>query len=262
MRDTQGYARVRRVSRKLEEANGRRGHVCANVGFPVGFPNPRNTLLIAPRASQRTERLELHRSPPVPSSSPLYSPAPGTALRYSLSPSTFSLAALGMANTPPCRGYVSRMRPPPPAAIHPTHPLFPPPRYPRSMSCSPSCQPVWPPTHTTFSSFPPLTSPPYSSTTLSTFPSPPLSLPPQPPPPPPPPPLPPSLQLQRFNLLLFRQLFSPLFLLLPLPCLYIFLLSLAFRLTVHVAFAFGAPTLLFTRFRFLVIVITFLLRTP
>lgn len=189
---------------------------------------------------------------------------PGTALLYSLSPSTFSLAALGMANTPPCRGYVSRMRPPPPAAIHPTHPLFPPPRYPRSMSCSPSCQPVWPPTRTTFSSFPPLTSPPYSSTTLSTFPSPPLSLPPQPPPSPPllQPPLPPLLQLQRFNLLLFRQLFSPLFLLFPLPCLYIFLLSPAFRLTVHVAFAFDAPTLLFTRFRFLVIVITFPLRTP
>lgn len=60
------------------------------------------------------------------------------------------------------------MRPPPPAAIHPT--------FPPSMSCSPSCQPVWPPTRTTFSSFPPLTSPPYSSTTLSTFPSPPPPL--------------------------------------------------------------------------------------
>lgn len=237
-------------------ANGRRGHVCANVGFPVGFPNPRNTLLIAPRASQRTERLELHRSPPVPSSTPLYPPG------SSLSPSTFSLAALGMANTPPCRGYVSRMRPPPPAAIHPSHPPYPPPRSPRSMSCLPSCQPVWPPTRTTFSSFPPLTSPPYSSTTLSTFPSPPLSLPPQPSPPPPSPSPPSPPPIQRFNLLLFRQFFPPLLFLLPQPCLYIFLLSLAFRLTVHVAFAFGAPTLLFTRFRFLVIVITFPLRTP
>ncbi|EZA57069.1 hypothetical protein X777_01675, partial [Ooceraea biroi] len=111
--------------------------------FSVGFPNPRNTLLIAPRASQNRELV--HRSPPVP---PRFTPR----RFHSLSPSTF-------------------------------HPSFPP-----SMSCSPSCQPVWPPTRTTFSSFPPLTSPPYSSTTLSTFPSPPLSLPPPPSAPPPPPP--------------------------------------------------------------------------
>lgn len=59
----------------------------------------------------------VHRSPPVPPRS-LY-PAP--LLLSFLPPSTFSLAALGMANTPPCRGYVSRMRPPlPPAAIHPS----------------------------------------------------------------------------------------------------------------------------------------------
>lgn len=59
----------------------------------------------------------VHRSPPVPPRS-LY-PAP--LLLSFLPPSTISLAALGMANTPPCRGYVSRMRPPlPPAAIHPS----------------------------------------------------------------------------------------------------------------------------------------------
>lgn len=37
------------------------GHVCGNVG--AGFPNPRNTLLIALHESRRTELV--HRSPPV-----------------------------------------------------------------------------------------------------------------------------------------------------------------------------------------------------
>ena len=48
---------------------------------------------------------------------------PSLAISLSLSLSFLHLpsrAALGMANTPPCRGYVSRMRPPPPPTT--THP--------------------------------------------------------------------------------------------------------------------------------------------
>ena len=92
-----------------------------------------------------------------------------------------------MANTPPCRGYVSGMLPPPPpipqsgARYHPGVPscpstAAPPPRFhpPRSSThcpgetvraCLPWCQqPVWPPSptgkpfHRALSSFPPLTS--------------------------------------------------------------------------------------------------------
>lgn len=82
------------------------------------------------RTSFAKPRELVHRSPPVPSSPlslPRFTANAATAcwlllLLLSFPPSTFSrsLAALGMANTPPCRGYVSRMRPPPPAAIHPS----------------------------------------------------------------------------------------------------------------------------------------------
>lgn len=107
--------------------------------------------------------------PPIP-------PTPHAIQRCSLSlflssvfyPRPPSAAALGMANTPPCRVYVSGMRPPPPLFC--PHPPFP-------RSCHAWCQPVWPPTHTTFSSFPPLTSlSPFSCLSFSLFPR--LSFPP------------------------------------------------------------------------------------
>lgn len=68
------------------------GHVCGNVG--AGFPNPRNTLLIALHESRRTELV--HRSPPVhllflpPSFPSLFLiPALSLSFRPSLCPSLF-----------------------------------------------------------------------------------------------------------------------------------------------------------------------------
>lgn len=183
------------------------GHVCGNVG--AGFPNPRNTLLIALHESRRTELV--HRSPPVhllflPPSFPSLFLIPALSLslsfRPSLCPSLFlrfsvlhslpSLAVLLSVSSLPLSLFspstftgsirngehaaVQRLREPhatTPAPNH--HPSFP-------RLCHAWCQPVWPPTHTTFSSFPPLTSLPslppfplslsfFSSLSTSSFPS-------------------------------------------------------------------------------------------
>ena len=158
-----------RKKKYLRNTGAAGGHVCGNVG--AGFPNPRNTLLIAPRVSQnRAGTPVTSRSPPVPPAIALY---PSLFLRFSVPRSLPSLAvplclsvclslsvSLSLFSPSTFTGgirngehaAVQRLREPhatTPAPNH--HPSFP-------RLCHAWCQPVWPPTRTTFSSFPPLTS--------------------------------------------------------------------------------------------------------
>ena len=144
-------------------------HVCGNDA--ASFQNPRNTLLIAPRVSRNRagtrDPHSTHSSAIQHCSLSLFLPFPlslSFSLSSSLSPSTFSR---GIRNGE--HAAVQSLRERHATTPAPLTPPFPHPPFPRS--CHAWCQAVWPPTHTTFSSFPPLTSlsPPFHLLSFSLF---------------------------------------------------------------------------------------------